>query len=170
MDGPCGTQLMTLESCVEADPATCSCFKSPFNETFPSDVGTAYRMTMAFEIPGTDEFCATANEGVCASLDVSGNCCCQTEVNDYLTCEFSSEWNIQFNAGNCEFSKCGAGEEEGGDGGGSGSMMYIIIGAVVALLLCCCCCGFFFYRRRRNAAAAAANKVDADSKDVSTSD
>ena len=109
---------------------------------------------MAFEIPGTEYFCQTANENVCLTLETSGSCCCQPEVNDYIDCSFTSDWGPSFGAGDCPFSKCGAGEEEGG---GGGSMMIIII-AVVVVLLCCCGGGFCFWWRRRRQLAAESEK------------
>ncbi len=167
MDGPCATELLAAEACVVADPATCSCFSQPFNETFPSEVGGAYRTTMAFEIPGSDMFCEVANENVCIKLEASGTCCCTKEVHEFITCSFTSDWNVQFAAGDCVFNKCSTADESEGSSGGS-SMMIIIIAIVLTLLLCCCCCccGCYFYRRRRNALATSAG--ESTSKDVST--
>lgn len=147
MEGPCASQLMAADACVQADPGGCGCFSQPFIDAFPSEIGGAYRTTMAFEVPGTEWFCEVANENVCMSLDASGSCCCQTEVNNYIECSFTSDWGPTFGAGDCPFSFCGAGDDDGG--GGGGSMMIIIIAVVVVLLCCCCGGGFCFYRRRR---------------------
>jgi hypothetical protein len=163
MEGVCATQLLAVESCVLADPGGCSCFGEPFNTTFPNAVGGAYRTTMAFEIPGSDVFCEVANENVCIALEESGSCCCQPEVTEYLDCSFVSDWGPNFGAGDCPFSKCGAGEE--GDSGGS--MMIIIIAAVVGVLLCCCCIGGFCCWRRRRRNAAIKDKESNKSKGVS---
>ena len=163
MDSPCATQLTTAVSCVDADPATCACYTQPFNETLVNDLGGAYRTTMAFEIPGSDEFCTTANDNVCIKLEAMGGCCCTTEINDWLTCSFESDWSPQFGAGDCAFNQCSAAEAEGG---GGSSMLIIIIAVVITVLLCCCCCccGCYYYRRKRRAAEATAN--ESTSKDV----
>ena len=167
MDGPCATQLTAAVSCVDADPATCACYTQPFNETLVTDFGGAYRTTMAFEIPGSDEFCTTANENVCTKLEATGECCCSAEINEWLTCSFESDWSPQFGAGDCAFSQCSAAAE---GGGGGSSMLIIIIAVVVTVVLCCCCCccGCYYYRRKRRAAEAAAN--ESTSKDVRESE
>lgn len=172
--GPCMTQLTAIDGCVAADPGACGCFGQPFMDVFWQEVSTAYKTTMAFEIPGSEWFCPTANDNVCTQLETSGNCCCNTEVTDFITCSFESDWNPSFGAGDCPFNNCGAGGDgEDGSGGSSGGMMlYIIIGAVVAFLCCCCCGGGLYYRRRKRLAAEAAanNKTDSNiSKGVSSS-
>lgn len=143
MDGPCATQLTAAVACVDADPATCTCYTQPWrmiNETLINDFGAAYRMAIAFEIPGSDEFCTTANENVCIKLEASGECCCSTEIYEWLTCSFESDWSPSFGAGDCAFDQSCAAYADGGSGGGSGrgcSMMIIIIAVVVTVLLSC---------------------------------
>ena len=129
--GPCGPQLMAADACVQADPGTCGCFTQPFMDNFWVEVSLAYKTTLAFEIPGSEFFCSTANDNVCKQLETSGNCCCETEVNNFITCSFASEWNIAFGAGDCPYDMCGAGGDAEGGGEGESSKMIIIIICVV---------------------------------------
>ena len=156
----CAAPFNVAKVCVEGDPATCSCFVPPF-DSFQDQVKSGYRMSMAFEIPGTPEFCNAANDNTCVSLEQT-SCCCQQEIYDYVDCAFTNELNTAFGAGDCAFSRCGQGDE--GGGGGGGSMMIIIIAIVVVLL---CCCGGGFYYKRRVAANDEDEDKSTDGKDVS---
>ena len=157
MDGPCASQLNAAKACIDADPATCSCFVPPFETNFPESVAGAYRITMAFESPGTEGFCNVANAEVCKMFDAEASCCCQQETNDFIACEFTNTLGPQYGCGNCEASGCGdaAGKGGGGDGGG-GLMMYAAVGGIVILILCC---GLGFCYRKKKLAAAAKAKV-----------
>jgi hypothetical protein len=162
--GPCGSQLMAADMCVQSDPGSCSCFTQPFMDSFHLQVGSAYKTTLAFEIPGSEWFCPMANDNVCVFIENSASCCCTTEVHNFIDCSFQSDWNPSFGVDDCSFDKCGL--AGGGDdgGGGGGSMMIIIIAVVVVLLCCCCAGGGLYYRRRKRNAAT---KTDAASNDVS---
>lgn len=146
MASACAAQLSAASTCVQGDPASCACFSQPFDVQFPGEVLAAFRSTLAFEIPGSEFFCDTANDNVCMQVEVGGSCCCQDEVLEYISCSFTSDFGPQFGAPGCEFSKCGMGGGGGGEGGGSSMMMIVVI----LLLLCCCGGGFFYYRRRNS--------------------
>jgi hypothetical protein len=148
MADPCAAELATANSCVSGDPATCSCFTQPFLESFPNEVSSAYRKTMAFEVPGTPEFCDRANFNVCIQFDTTASCCCGQEITEYTKCAYTNTLNVQFGAPGCEHT-CGTDGEEGG----GGTMIIIII--IIMLLLGCGAGGFFYYRRRTRLAALA---------------
>jgi hypothetical protein len=147
MADPCAGQLASANACVSGDPGSCSCFTQPFMESFPGEVAGAYRKTMAFQVPGTPEFCAKANSNVCIEFETKANCCCGGEITEYTKCAFTSTLNGQFGAPGCEHT-CGNDGAEGA-GGGGGSMMMIVI---IVLLLGCGGGGFFYYRRRKRLA------------------
>jgi LPXTG-motif cell wall-anchored protein len=155
MADPCAAQLASANSCVSGDPGTCSCFTQPFMESFPTEVSGAYRKTMAFEVPGTPEFCAKANFNVCTQFETTGSCCCGKEVTEYTKCTFTSTLNGQFGVTDCEHTGCGLGGAEAA--GGGGSMMMIII---VIVVLLGGGGGFYYYRRRKRLAALGGKDVD----------
>jgi hypothetical protein len=155
MADPCAAQLTAANSCVSGDPGSCSCFTQPFMTSFPTEVTGAYRKTMAFEVPGSPEFCTKANFNVCTQFETTAGCCCGKEITEYTKCTFTSTLNVNFGAVGCEHTSCGGGGEEAA-GGGGGSMMII----VVILLLLGCGCGGFYYRRRKRLASLVGKDVD----------
>ena len=117
--------------------------------SFPTEVATAYRKTVAFEVPGTPEFCDRSNFFVCTQFETTASCCCSQEITEYTKCAYTNTLNTQFGSPGCEHT-CGNDEEEAA---GGGSMMIIII--IVAVVLGCGCGGSFYYRRRKRLAALA---------------
>jgi hypothetical protein len=156
MADPCAAQLATANSCVSRDPATCSCFTQPFIESFPREVTGAYFYTIAFETPGTTEFCAEANFNVCTQFETTASCCCGEEITEYTECMFTSALNIQFGAPGCEHTSCSNDREEAA----LGDVMLIIIGIIVVVLGCGGAGGFFCYLRRKRLGAFAGKAMD----------
>ena len=62
---PCSAEMQTADSCIQADPTTCSCFKQPFSTTFESGLESAFTKTMAAEAPTSPNFCSAANANIC---------------------------------------------------------------------------------------------------------
>ena len=154
MADPCAAQLAAADSCVSGDAGSCSCFTQPFMTSFPTEVTGAYRKTMAFEVPGTPEFCDKANFNVCTQFETTAGCCCGKEITEYTKCTFTNTLNVDFGSPGCEHT-CGSDGEEAA--GGGGSMMMIV---VIVLLLGCAGGGFFYYRRRKRLGALVGKDVD----------
>ena len=95
---------MKAEACILNDPEGCSCFEyTPF-ENIKNEIASAYRKTMAFEVPGAKSFCTESNNHVCSSM-ANFDCCCQVEIDAYAKCTFDELGNT-FGTTNCKYSSC----------------------------------------------------------------
>lgn len=150
----CTAQQGTADSCIASDAACADCplFSEDGMEGFMSAVDGAFAKTQAFVMTTDPAFCDVAADGINQEITASYSCCCQTELTDYVKCNFDQELAVSFGLVGCEYGGSeDEAEGEGGDGGDGEFPLFIVIGAVAAvLLLLCCCCGCYCYRRRRN--------------------
>lgn len=148
----CTAQQGTADSCIASDAACADCplFSEDGMEGFMKAVEGAFAKTQAFVMTTDPAFCNVAADGINQQITASYSCCCQTELTDYVKCNFDQELAVSFGLFGCEYGGSEA-EGEGEDGGDGEFPLFIVIGAVAAvLLLLCCCCGCYCYRRRRN--------------------
>jgi hypothetical protein len=62
---PCMGELEFANTCIAADPETCTCFNQPFSTIFPVEFEEAFKQTLAFYAPDSSEFCTESNTNVC---------------------------------------------------------------------------------------------------------
>jgi hypothetical protein len=62
---PCGAELEAANTCISADPTSCTCFNPPFSANFPADFEAAFRQTLVYYPPDSSKFCSASNENVC---------------------------------------------------------------------------------------------------------